>query len=127
MATGTSSPLAPFLDQDRGRARFSVRAMPVELPEVDGLLAGAAEVDITPPPGMPKAGHSKNAQDGVGFRTRLRARVIHLRAGTASLALVASDLHAGSAVVHRLVAQEVAHDTDVRLAGLLLGATHTHA
>jgi neutral ceramidase len=76
---------------------------------------------------MPKAGHSKNAQDGDGFRTRLKARVIHLRAGTTSVALIAADIHAGSAVVHRLVASAVQADTDIPLAGLFLGATHTHA
>jgi neutral ceramidase len=97
------------------------------LPHLPELLAGAAEVDITPPPGMPKAGHSKNAQDGIGFRTRLRARIVHLRAGTASVALIAGDMHSGSAVVHRLLAHAVAHDTDVGPAGLFLGATHTHA
>jgi len=50
---------------DRGRAQFAVDPEPVrELAEVDGLLAGAAEVDITPPPGMPKAGYSSNAPMG---------------------------------------------------------------
>jgi neutral ceramidase len=96
------------------------------LPHVPVLLAGAAEVDITPPPGMPKAGHSSNAHLGTGFRTRLRAHVIHLRAGTTSLALVQCDLLAGSAIVQRLVAEAVA-DTDLPLAGLFMGATHTHA
>lgn len=94
---------------------------------VRGLLAGAAEVDLTPPPGMPKAGHSKNARDGAGFRTRLKARVVHLRAGEVSVALVAADLHAGSALVHRLVADAVASDTDIPLGALMLGSTHTHA
>ena len=122
------SPLLPHLDAAGGPIEIDLTAAAaLPLPHVDGLLAGAAEVDITPPPGMPKAGHSKNAQDGIGFRTRLRARVIHLRAGTTSLALVAGDMHAGSAVVHRLVAQAIAETTDVPLAGLLLGATHTHA
>jgi neutral ceramidase len=104
-----------------------VPAAPLDLPPVDTLLAGAAEVDITPPPGMPKAGHSRNARDGTGFRTRLRARALHLRAGTSSVVLVATDLLAGSALVHHLVAQQIADDTDVRLPGLFLGATHTHA
>ncbi|HEX4189692.1 MAG TPA: neutral/alkaline non-lysosomal ceramidase N-terminal domain-containing protein [Marmoricola sp.] len=98
----------------------------VVLPVVDGLLAGAAEVDITPPPGMPKAGHSKNAQDGVGFRTRLKARVVHLRSGRTSLALVALDLLAGSALVQHALATAAA-DTDVALDGIFLAATHTHA
>jgi neutral ceramidase len=96
------------------------------LPAVDGLLAGAAEVDITPPPGMPKAGHSKNASDGVGFRTRLKARVVHLRAGRASVVLIALDLLAGSAVIQHALAKAI-EDTDVPLSGVFLAATHTHA
>ena len=124
----TDSPLAPFLDGALPRARFSVRpAAPTTLPHVDGLLAGAAEVDITPPPGLPKAGYSSNAYDGRGFRSRLRARVLHLRAGTVSLAIVQCDLLGGSSVLQHLVAQAVAEDTDVPLAGLMVGATHTHA
>jgi len=98
----------------------------VRLPYVDGLLGGAAEVDITPPPGMPKAGHSRNAEDGTGFRTRLKARVIHLRQGETSLALIGCDLLAGSALVQHVLAREIA-DTDVPLSGLLMTATHTHA
>lgn len=76
---------------------------------------------------MPKSGHSRNARDGTGFRTRLRARVLHLRSGRVSLALIAADLHAGSAVVHRLVSGALAGVTDVPRAGLFFGATHTHA
>ena len=91
-----------------------------------GLLAGAAEVDITPPPGMPKAGHSRNAQTGTGFRTRLRSRVLHLRSGRTALTLVQNDLLAGSALLQYLVAEACA-DLDVPLAGLFIGATHTHA
>jgi neutral ceramidase len=122
--------LEPFVELDRGRARFSVRpAPPVALPAVTGLLAGAAQVDITPPPGMPKAGYSANAHTGSGFRTRLRARAVHLRSGTASIAIVQCDLLGGSSVLQHLVAAELARtpDVDVPLAGLLMGATHTHA
>jgi len=123
-----SNPLHAHASSPASRLRLEL-APPagLDLPAVDGLLAGAAEVDITPPPGMPKAGHSRNAHDGDGFRTRLRARVLHLRAGTDSLALIATDLLAGSAIVHHLVAHQIAEDTDVRLPGLFLGATHTHA
>ena len=109
------------------RFTLDIPALPEpELPYVEGLLAGAAQVDITPPPGMPKAGHSKNAQDGVGFRTRLRARVVHLRSGRSSVALIALDLLAGSAIVHHALAREVA-DLDLGLSGIFLAATHTHA
>jgi len=124
----TDNPLLPFVDAAPQRLRLDIRpADAPELPQVAGLLAGAAEVDITPPPGMPKAGHSSNAQTGAGVRTRLHAHVLHLRAGTTSLALVQCDLLAGSAIVAQLVARAVAGDTDVRLPGLFMGATHTHA
>lgn len=123
-----ASPLLPFVDDPPRRVRIAVRpAPPAELEPVDGLLAGVAEADLTPPPGMPKAGYSANAHNGSGFRTRLRARVIHLRSGQTSLALVQCDLLGGSAVVQHLVARAVSAATDVPLAGLLIGATHTHA
>jgi len=109
------------------RVRLAVQpARPTALDEVGELLAGAAEVDLTPPPGLPKAGYSRNAHTGTGFRTRLRARVVHLRCGTSSVAVVATDLLGGSAVLQHLVAARVAESTDVPLAGLFLGATHTH-
>ena len=122
------SPLLPFLTDPPRRVRFSVRPRsPEVLEDVEELLAGVAEADLTPPPGMPKAGYSANAHHGSGFRSRLRARVIHLRSGRASLAIVQCDLLGGSAVVQHLVAQAIADETDVALAGLFIGATHTHA
>jgi len=121
----SDSPLAAFADARR--MTLQLPAPPnAALPEVRGLLAGAAEVDITPPPGMPKAGHSRNAHTGNGFRTRLWAHVLHLRSGTTSITFVQCDLLAGSAIVQRLVAQQLG-DTDVGLSGLFIGATHTHA
>ena len=122
------SPLAPFVESPGRRVRFEVAVpAPRPLPKVDGLLAGAAEVDITPPPGMPKAGYSANAHDGDGFRTRLRARITHLRSGRSSLALVQLDLLGGSSVLQHLVARHIADRTDIPLAGVWIGATHTHA
>lgn len=129
-ADGTvpTSPLAPFLERVPKRIRFEVDiADPQPLPVVDGLLAGAADVDITPPPGLPKAGYSANAHDGDGFRTRLRARITHLRAGRSSLALVQLDLLGGSSVLQHLIAARIADRTDIPLAGVWIGATHTHA
>jgi neutral ceramidase len=121
------SPLLPFAATDSGRVRLRLSPpSPAPAERVEGLLAGAAEVDITPPPGIPKAGYSRNAHTGSGFRSRLRARVLHLRSGTASLAIVQCDLLGGSAVLHHLVAREVAERTDVPMAGLMIGATHTH-
>jgi neutral ceramidase len=129
----TTSPLAshqPGPDR-RGRSprlRFSVTPRRAsDLPEVDGLLAGAALVDITPPPGLPKAGYSANAHTGTGFHTRLRAAITHLRSGRSSVALVQLDLLGGSPILQHLVAEAVADETDIPLAGIWMGATHTHA
>ncbi len=120
--------LRPFVEGTQRRARFSITARPrAELPEVEGLLVGVAEVDITPPPGLPKAGYSANANDGNGFHTRLRARVMHVRQGRSSIAIVCCDLLGGSSVLQRLVAAAVADRTDIGLDGLMIGATHTHA
>lgn len=125
---GSDSPLLEFAEGEHKRARFSVAPESARVgPKVDGLVAGAAEMDITPPPGLPKAGYSANAHDGTGFRTRLRARVIHLRSGESSVAIVACDLLGGSAVLSHLVARHIADRTDIPLAGLMIGATHTHA
>ena len=90
---GADSPLLDVAAADR-RARFAlpVPAPAGELTRVGGLLAGAADVDITPPPGLPKAGYSRNAHTGAGFRSRLRARVVHLRSATGSLVIVQCDL-----------------------------------
>jgi len=123
-----ANPLDALVRATNRRATFSVQpAELIELVDEPHLLAGVAEIDITPPPGLPKAGYSKNAQTGVGFRTRLRARVIHLRCGRQSLAWVACDLLGGSSVVQHLVADAISERTDIALAGLMIGATHTHA
>ena len=123
-----SSPLTPFVAASPKRTEFSVKVRPpVKLPEVEGLLAGAVSVDITPPPGMPKAGYSANAHIGNGFHTRIRAEITHLRAGRSSLALVQLDLLGGSSVLQHLVADAIAERTDIPLAGVWIGATHTHA
>ncbi|MEZ5322059.1 MAG: neutral/alkaline non-lysosomal ceramidase N-terminal domain-containing protein [Microthrixaceae bacterium] len=129
--TPEGAAIATALDRFEGRAsgriHFSVRHRARTRPHVDGLLAGAARCDITPPPGMPKAGYSSNAHDGSGFRTRLRASVLYLRSGTTAIALVQCDLLGGSSVLQHCIADAVAPHTDVDLSGLMIGATHTHA
>ena len=67
----------------RGQARsFRCRPAPAHCaPGRRGRARGRGRGRHHSPPGMPKAGYSKNAHDGDGFRTRLRARVLHLRAG----------------------------------------------
>ncbi len=123
----SDSPLLQFAGK-RSRAKFSFKhEQSSEVTFQDELLAGVAEVDLTPPPGMPKAGYSSNAHNGNGFRTRLRARIFYLRKGQVSLAIVQCDLLGGSAVIQHLVAKGVEGNTDVKLGGIMIGGTHTHA
>jgi len=92
------------------------------------LLAGAAEADITPPPGLPTAGHSIFGKDGQGFRTRLKVRAIYLKPPKGKpVVLVQGDLQSGSLVVHHRVAELIASRTDVDAGGLVFSGTHTHS
>jgi neutral ceramidase len=96
----------------------------------DGLRAGAAEVDITPPPGYPMAGHSLEGRISMGVWTRLMARAIYVEdAEGRPLVLLAADLWGipgglADAVAARLGEHEAtAH---IGREHLVIGATHTH-
>ncbi|HOS38537.1 MAG TPA: neutral/alkaline non-lysosomal ceramidase N-terminal domain-containing protein [Spirochaetota bacterium] len=94
----------------------------------DGLVAGAARVDITPPPGMPLAGYSKQSGAAEGFRTRLYARAIYIKPKTGKpIALVQCDLLSGSLILHHRVAELVAKETGVGADALMIAGTHTHS
>src|SRR5690554_5486930 len=94
-----------------------------------GLVeAGAVTVDITPPPGMPMGGYSVMANKGQGFRTRLKARVVYLNDGKGkSLALVQTDLTAGSLLAHHMIAARVAEKTGLNPADIAMTASHSHS
>jgi len=101
----------------------------VEGPPATGApTAGAVSVDITPPPGMPMGGYSLLANKGVGFRTRLKARIVYLNDGKGhSVALVQTDLTAGSLLVHHKVAEAVAQRTCLRPGDIAITASHSHS
>ncbi len=89
---------------------------------------GAAAVDITPPPGIPKGGYASWARTGNGFRTRLKARAFYLKDARGSAMLILQvDLHAGSALLREQVAQAVAAVTDIPQHAVCLTCTHTHS
>ncbi len=103
---------------------------PASLPSQSNetLLAGAAQKGITPPPGMPMAGHSISSCKGKGVRNKLMARAIYLKPKNGKpVALVQVDMLSGSLVVHHKVAELIAPKTDIEAAGLLIAATHTHS
>lgn len=90
--------------------------------------AGAAEVDITPPPGLPIWGSSSEASPkAIGYRGRLFVRAIALEdAYGKRLVLVQADLGAMSGLLHRQVASELAN-LGIGPDNLFMAATHTHA
>lgn len=96
--------------------------------EAQQASAWAVSVDITPPPGMPMGGYSVMANKGIGFRTRLKARVIYLqdKDGDAT-ALIQTDLAGSSLLVHHMVAQRVAEQTGLAPKDIVITASHSHS
>jgi neutral ceramidase len=91
------------------------------------MMAGSGIADITPPPGLAKGG-SPSTNVATGVRSRIKARSFYLRdkSGNA-VALVQLDMLAGSLLLHHKVAEIVAQQTDIPIAGVMLAATHTHS
>ncbi|MFD2231011.1 neutral/alkaline non-lysosomal ceramidase N-terminal domain-containing protein [Alkalimarinus sediminis] len=93
------------------------------------FMAGAATVDITPPPGyLPRAGYALWSNIGEGVRTRLYARVYYLRdiEGDSHL-VVQTDLTAGSRVLHTKLGEVLAQSTDINASNITITATHSHS
>ncbi len=108
---------------------ITVRQPQVATPAATGTpTAGAVSIDITPPPGMPMGGYSMLANRGLGFRTRLKARIVYLNDGKGdSIALVQTDLTAASLLLHHEVAAAVAEKTQLKPGDIAITATHSHS
>lgn len=104
-----------------------VRNKPAEpAPNVERLRAGVAEVDLTPPPGLPTYGFSSDgAAHTEGYWLRLHGRVIVLESGTTRLAMMQLDLGAASALLHRKIAQRLER-LGIAAPQLVMSTTHTH-
>jgi neutral ceramidase len=100
---------------------------PVSQPPPGEFRAGAAEADITPPPGLPVWGSSIEAESRVkGYHMRLFTRAIVLEDGRGErFALVQTDLGGVSGLLHRLVASRLSQ-YGLGPDRLLIAATHTH-
>lgn len=93
------------------------------------FMAGVAEVDITPPPGvLPRAGYATWSTVGEGFRTRLYARVFYLsdKDGDSHL-IIQTDLTAGSRILHTRLGEVLSQTTDIDASRITLTATHSHS
>lgn len=112
-----------------GPARWTRQPVPVRPPAPSPAVfrAGAAEIDITPPPGLPVFGSSTEAQPRLtGYRMRLYTRAIALEdAAGERFVLVQADLGSISGLLHREVAARTA-DLGLGPDRILIAATHTH-
>lgn len=97
------------------------------------FLAGAAETDITPPPGLPVFGFSIMGEGKTkGYWTRLKSRVIVFQyknknsAPSKRFALVQLDWGAVSGLVYWKVAEKIAK-FGFKPGDFLISASHTHA
>ena len=91
------------------------------------LLAGSAEVVITPPVGTFLDGYGARTSGSVGVHDELHARALVIDDGATQVALVSCDL---IAVDRRLVAaarEMAAAATGIAARNMLVAATHTHA
>lgn len=94
----------------------------------NSLLAGVAEVNITPPPGLPFTGRSKEGNISEGVRTKLKARAFYIKPRQGEpLAIVQLDLLSAESLLHHRIAALIADKTDIQAHNLSLNATHTHA
>jgi neutral ceramidase len=89
--------------------------------------AGAAEVDVTPHPGLPMAGYSLAGQIGRGFLGRLLARALVLEDPAGSVvAFCVLDLMSASRYVLEKTATLTAAGSGIPIDRLVLLGTHTH-
>jgi len=105
-----------------------VDAAPVAVAQGPGgpaLMAGAAAVDITPPPGYPLSGYY-HERLATGTKDPLFAKALVLRQGDTAAAIVVCDLIVIATDLTVEVRRRVAERTGIPAAHVTLAATHTH-
>ena len=92
------------------------------------FIAGVGIRDITPPPGIPRAGYALWSTTGEGFRTRLYARAYYMQGNNGQpYAMIQTDLMAGSRILLARVAELVNETTGLHAGNITITATHTHS
>jgi hypothetical protein len=108
-------------------AALIVCALSVASPvQAAGLKAGVAQVDITPPLGLPMYGYASRKGTSTGVLDPLMARVLVLEAGDKRLAWVVMDLGTvfAPAWIERLRAQAL---EKAGISYVIVAAIHTHS
>lgn len=120
---------APGCASIRGELPVPEPRAPAE-PMAAPWRVGAAEIDITPPPGYAMAGHSFEGAVALGVWTRLRAQVVYVEDPRGvPLVLVVGDLWAIEPGLVDRVAERLRAHPGLEAVGrehLVVAATHTH-
>lgn len=94
-------------------------------PDVESnLKAGAAKVDITPPPDTPVIGHPRKTK---GARDPIRAGVLLLDDGKTKVAIATFDLIGASDALVKAVREAVSSNAGVPSENILVAASHNHS
>jgi neutral ceramidase len=101
--------------------------LPNKLSSLPTLQVGVAEIDITPPSGLPMDGYMARTGVSVGIHDPLLAQVLVLDIGSTRLALVTLDLLAVSASTADAWRKSLAATLGITPEAVMICASHTHA
>ena len=94
---------------------------------MSGLKIGVAEVDFTPPPGLPLMGHVRDDYAARGTHDPLRARALVVaNSAGARVALLSLDLCMLNRKQARMMREHIAAHSALAPENILVAATHTH-
>lgn len=97
---------------------------PVSPAEPGTIWVGTAEVDITPPPGHPLAGHSQRIfKSYKSIHLRCYGRALTLTSGSQMVTILTADL----LIIHQVVSEEILAKAGLEADGVYFTAGHTHA
>ncbi len=101
--------------------------MPPGEPQKQCLKAGAAQVDITPAPGIPLTGFIARLGPSTGIHDRLFARALALESGEQQALLITCDLLALDADFISSARAGIRASTGIAEKDILIACTHTHS
>ncbi len=96
-------------------------------PSSSPLQAGAAQVDITPNPGIPLSGYIAREGVSTGIHDRLAATVLALSGAGHRAALVSCDLVGLDQATVSTIRQKIQSATGIPARDVMVACTHTHS
>jgi len=92
-----------------------------------GLRAGAAQVEITPAPGVELMGYGARQGTATGVHDPLFGRALYLEAGPGRILIVSADLCLMAPTQADALRERIRARCAVELAGILIACSHTHS